>query len=159
MQHSLPNPHGSPAPSIPVVPQGFSNKRIAEEYIVNIIYLYQRLLQFPNLEPTPEISDVFTRLVAVCIKTPAEAIAEIVLPTFYIFFSRITANSYFSQVLTDPRIVEITPHLRELCSEGECRLEAYWAEEIGKLKTEAEGMLSASYLRAFYSELCSRPMA
>lgn len=160
MQHSLPNPHGSPAPSIPVVLQGSSNKRIAEVYISNIIYLYQRLLQFPNLEPTPEISNVFTRLVAVCIETPAEVITEMVLPTFYIFFfSRIAANSYFSQVLTDPRIVEITPHLRKLCSEGECRLEADWAKEIGKFKTETQGMLSASHLHAFYSELCSRPMA
>lgn len=88
MQHSLPrNPHDSPAPSIPVVLQGSSNKRIAEGYISTVIDLYQRLLQFPNLEPTPEIGDVFTRLVAVCIETPAEVITEMVLPTvLHIFF-------------------------------------------------------------------------
>lgn len=88
-QPSFPgNPHDSPAPSISVILRGSSKECIVEKYVSTVISLYQRLLQFPNLDPTPELSDVFQRLVAVCIETPAEVITEMVLPTVFLFFPR-----------------------------------------------------------------------
>ena len=43
------------------------------------------------------------------------------------------------QVLVDPQIVHIAPHLRQLCSEGEYRLEAHWAEKICYCRTQDQG--------------------
>lgn len=37
------------------------------------------------------------------------------------------ALTYSLQILKDPRISSITPHLRTLCSTGECALESHWA--------------------------------
>lgn len=43
------------------------------------------------------------------------------------------------QILKDERIVDIVPHLRELCADGEYRLEAYWVKKIIGFKTQEEG--------------------
>lgn len=36
----------------------------------------------------------------------------------------------FLQILSDPRISGVTPHLRTLCSTGECALESHWANQL-----------------------------
>lgn len=58
------------------------------------------------------------------------------------------------QVLNDPRIVEITPHLRQLCADGEYRLEAYWVEKLMLFEMQKDGMYllaSISTLESFSS--------
>ena len=50
----------------------------------------------------------------------------------------ISANSQ-SKVLSDPKIVAISHHLRELCSRGEYELEMLWAEKVYCCGTQKEG--------------------
>ncbi|KAL0637682.1 hypothetical protein Q9L58_003242 [Maublancomyces gigas] len=108
-------PKSSPGP---FVIQGPPKDDTAEKYILTIVDLYEKLSKLPKLDPSPEVNSIFGKLVSVCAETPSEAIAE--------------------KVITDLRIVKITPHLRQLCSDGECRLEAYWAEKIGHFKLESQ---------------------
>lgn len=50
------------------------------------------------------------------------------------------------QILNDPRIVQITPHLRQLCADGEYRLEAYWVEKLTRFEPQEDGMYFLSSL-------------
>lgn len=42
--------------------------------------------------------------------------------------------------MSDSRIYRVIPHLRQLCSEGESELEAYWALKIAACETEHEAL-------------------
>lgn len=44
-----------------------------------------------------------------------------------------------SQILSDPKFVAIGLNLRQLCSDGEQKLELLWAEKIGRCDTYCEG--------------------
>lgn len=44
-----------------------------------------------------------------------------------------------SQILTDPRIIAVTPHLRQLCADGEYQLELQWAKKISNCENCWEG--------------------
>ncbi|MCJ1469130.1 putative 26S proteasome regulatory subunit [Pseudocyphellaria aurata] len=92
---------------------------VAERYIAAILNVHHALSQLPNLDPSPEVNSLFSELVALCIQTPDEQVA--------------------ARILSDGRINRIIPHLRQLCSEGESQLEAYWAKKITACGTEHEG--------------------
>lgn len=71
--------------------------------------LYQELAAAPSLEPSEKINSVFSRLVEQC---------------------TVTDEGVAAAVLGDPEVSRIRPHLIELCSEGEYRLERYWAGRV-----------------------------
>lgn len=41
--------------------------------------------------------------------------------------------------MSDPRVIDIAPHLRKLCSNGEYQLEVHWARKVCCCKTHEEG--------------------
>ncbi|KAL6714667.1 hypothetical protein ACLMJK_008092 [Lecanora helva] len=90
--------------------------------VIDILACYSKLCKFPDVEPSPEINDAFGKLVSLCSKTPDEA------------------SSW--KVLTDPSIVSISPHLRQLCADGEYYLEMQWAEKIGACESLQKGIVS-----------------
>lgn len=144
----------SKSPPGPFVIQGAPKDDTAEKYILTIVDLYEKLSKLPKLDPSPEVNNIFGKLVSVCAETPSEAIAEKVLSALSAISPRTRGNPCITQVIADLRIVKITPHLRQLCSDGECRLEAYWAEKIGHFKLESQGNFSAflCYLCVFSPE-------
>jgi len=48
-------------------------------------------------------------------------------------------------VLEDPRIAQITPHLRQLCSDAEYKLEAHWADNILRQATHKAGKMNGLF--------------
>ena len=63
---------------------------------------------------------------------------------------RYTANDStlrkWKQILSDSKVVDIIPHLRKLCSDGEYQLEAHWAQKVCCCKTHEEGGCLVSHL-------------
>ena len=82
----------------------------------DILSCYQQLAKLPSLGPSRLVDRLFEKLVQLCSQT-------------------LDAD----QVLRDPRIARISPHLRSLCSKGEYLLEAHWAKEILLHETQKEG--------------------
>ncbi|KAG0560104.1 hypothetical protein KC19_10G154600 [Ceratodon purpureus] len=80
----------------------------ATTHIREILSLYKQLSSFSSLEPREEVNAVFGNLVELCITTLSD-------------------DAIVSKILKDPRVSAITPHLRTLCSTGECALESHWA--------------------------------
>lgn len=86
--------------------------------ISDILACYYSLSNLPTLDPSPPVDALFGQLVHLCRQTPSDAAT--------------------ARVLNDPRIVEITPHLRQLCADGEYRLEAYWVEKLTRFETQED---------------------
>jgi nicotianamine synthase len=80
--------------------------RIAEE----ILSLVDTLASSPDLKPSPDVNELFNRLVSLCIKPYSSSVAH--------------------HVLDNKKIQSITPQLRQMCSEGEGELERHWAHLI-----------------------------
>lgn len=57
------------------------------------------------------------------------------------------------QILSDPKVVDIAPHLRKLCSDGEYQLEAHWARKVCCCKTHEEGGYLAFHVFSFRATL------
>lgn len=57
--------------------------------------------------------------------------------------------------MSDPKVVDIAPHLRKLCSDGEYQLEAHWARKVCCCKTHEEGETLAFrfFFRAILADL------
>jgi hypothetical protein len=87
----------------------------AEVPIKQILKLYCELSDLPSLTPQPLVNRLFDDLVSSCLHP----------------FNEMTADA----VLGDARIEKIVPRLRQICSDGECELERYWA---GKIAEDAE---------------------
>lgn len=71
-----------------------------------IVTLYERLSALDDLAPSPVVDALFGTLVGTCVATSAPDAA---------------------QVLADPRVDGLRPHLLQLCAEGEALLENAWA--------------------------------
>lgn len=116
-----------------------SNLRVAS-LISEISSCFITLDQVQDLNPSPQLNALFGKLVSVCLQTPGEEITNQVtlLP-----FPELNGNGRLltkpRQILQDSRIVKITPQLRQICSEAEYRLEAFWVEKILRLEAEHEG--------------------
>lgn len=115
-------------------------------YVNEILDCYHKLSQSPDLKPSQNINCLFERLVALCSQIPHEAITSQVCQTGY--SPTIVPHINEKQVLSDPKVVDIAPHLRELCSDGEYQLEAHWARKVCCCKTHEEGgyPFTSSYL-------------
>lgn len=87
-------------------------------YVDEIMDCYYKLSQSPDLKPSPSINCLFERLIGLCGQIPNEAIT--------------------AKILSDPKVVDIAPHLRKLCSDGEYQLEAHWARKVCCCKTHEE---------------------
>ena len=74
-----------------------------------ILSLYNQLKAAPSLKPSEEINAVFTQLVDMSSTYPRSEAADL---------------------LADAEIKAIIPELRQLCSQGECKLESYWASQV-----------------------------
>jgi nicotianamine synthase len=81
-------------------------RRITDE----VVSLVNALASSPSLKPCPDINQLFSRLVSLCIKPYSSSLA--------------------CQVLQNKQIQRLTPRLRQICSEGEGELEKYWARKI-----------------------------
>ncbi|MCJ1363295.1 putative 26S proteasome regulatory subunit [Acarospora aff. strigata] len=116
--HSSRMPIAAPVQPVPVpeIPQPADDG--AQKYITMILELHTALSQLPTLEPSPRVNSLFGKLVDLCAQTLDESLT--------------------AKILTDPRIVKITAHLRQVCSGGESKLEAYWADQINGTQTEKD---------------------
>lgn len=109
-----------------------------------ILSCYDRLSRFESLEPTSELNDVFEELVGLCSRIlDADTVAEV--SQVVRSHEEVCFVSPPSQILHHSRIVRITPHLRQLCSQGEFRLEACWARKIVDCPTSEKGVWGETF--------------
>ncbi|KAH8151079.1 uncharacterized protein LAJ45_04781 [Morchella importuna] len=109
----------------PTPPLGPLEEDIVEKYISIILSLYAELASFRDLDPAPQVNAAFGKLVGLCAEMLKEEVAE--------------------KIVNDHRIVKITAHLREICSQGECKLEAYWATKLSSEKDVNAELLKFPY--------------
>lgn len=116
-----------------------SNVRITT-LISEISSCFITLDQVQDLNPSPQVNALFGKLVSLCLQTPGE---EITNQVTLLSFPELNGNGHLltklCQILQDLRIVQIIPRLRQICSDAECRLEAFWVEKILRLDTKDEG--------------------
>lgn len=93
--------------------QHHSSLSATSQTLVNEIEaIYSELSCLPSLQPGATTNKLFSKLVGICIKQcDAQTVCE---------------------VLEHPRIVQITKHLRNICSTGEYLLEYQWSQQIIK---------------------------
>ena len=106
-------------------------------HVNGILVCYSELCLFPNLEPSPKVNHVFEKLISLCSQVTGEADTSKVNFALDLGIRFWVADN--AQILTDPKIVAITSHLRQLCADGEYQLELHWAQKIGACKTSSEG--------------------
>lgn len=131
---------------------GAPGDAVASCLVSGILACYDSLSKFATLDPCPAVDSLFGKLVHLCRQTPTDATTARVcvsclffLVSSFLFLIMCCVNIYLLtpllvQVLNDPRIVEITPHLRQLCADGEYRLEAYWVEKLTRFETQEDGI-------------------
>jgi hypothetical protein len=82
-----------------------------ETPITSILSLYDRLhAHRGDFTPSPEISELFSQLMTICLAP---------IPT-----------AHSSTILSDPRIQKLLPGLHTLCCVSESELEQYWSCRI-----------------------------
>ncbi len=81
----------------------------AEHVRERVLQLHSELSRLDSLAPGPGVDPLFRELVQVCVRT-AEPVAR--------------------AVLAEPCVRAIRPELVSICSDGESRLEALWAERV-----------------------------
>jgi nicotianamine synthase len=86
--------------------------------------LYRALVALPSLKPSRPVNRLLTRLVDMCVATPAPIAAA---------------------VLRDARVRSIVQPLRRLCSCSESALETYWSERIMAAKDPARELKRFPY--------------
>ncbi|KAL7268085.1 hypothetical protein RUND412_009307 [Rhizina undulata] len=116
-------PASQQAPAV-IAPRPGKNE-VAQKYITSILELYAGLSKIEKLDPSPEVNSLFGKLVSICAQIPDEAVTN--------------------RILTDPNVVKITAHLRQLCSDGECRLELYWADRVTSQTDANKALLDFPY--------------
>lgn len=80
-----------------------------------------------GLEPSGPVNAAFAELVATCLPAPAE-------------------DTHADTVLADPRISAVLPRLRELCADGEYRLERWWARRVATARQSPAELARFPYL-------------
>ena len=96
-----------------------------------ICQIYLSLAELPGLEPGPGVNALFERLVGLC-------------------EYRDDLNG--AQVLADPHVRAVAPGLRQLCADGEYRLERWWARSV-LAADDPEGRLTEFPYWRNYAEL------
>ena len=109
-----------------------------EDFIDVLLDCYYKLSQSPDLKPSASINCLFERLVGLCTQIPNEAVTSQVSHS-HIGYNDDSTLHEWPQILSDARVVDIAPHLRQLCSDGEDQLEAYWARKVCRCQTHEEG--------------------
>ncbi|CAA9243328.1 MAG: hypothetical protein AVDCRST_MAG41-1568 [uncultured Corynebacteriales bacterium] len=80
-----------------------------------------------GLEPTGPVNAAFAELVATCLPAPAE-------------------DTHAGTVLADPRVSAVLPRLRQLCADGEYRLERSWARRVAAARQPPAELARFPYL-------------
>ena len=110
--------------------------------IEEILSCYYLLAKLPSLNPSPTVNGLFEKLVHLCSQTLDEATsAKVCLRVSHLFVPLPVATSDPPQILTHPKVAEISPHLRRLCSEGEYLLETDWTGKILRHESQREGKM------------------
>ena len=107
--------------------------------IEEILSCYYLLANLPSLNPSPAVNGLFEKLVHLCSQTLDETTSTKVCLHPSQLFLPLPVYSDTPQILTHPKIFEITPHLRRLCSEGEYLLEIDWAGKVLRYENQREG--------------------
>ncbi|TPX60851.1 hypothetical protein PhCBS80983_g01566 [Powellomyces hirtus] len=103
----------STAPAAPSQPKGAIIPSISQMMVSKIINIYKHLAEHQaqgSLTPSVSVNTGFSSLVRLCEENLPDRIVR--------------------EVIASPAIRNIVPHLRRICSEGEFRLEMFWAEKL-----------------------------
>lgn len=116
-----------------------STLRIAS-FVNDISSCFIALTQVQDLSPSPQVNALFEKLVSLCLQTPGEEItSQVALLSSPALNGIAHLLTKLCQILKDPRIVKIVPRLRQICSEAEYRLEAFWVEKMLRFETKYDG--------------------
>jgi nicotianamine synthase len=106
------------------------------ELCEQIVAIHSALNQLPSLEPGPVVNELFTDLVRL---------------------SEYRRGLNSVPVLSDPRVLALTPRLRQLCATGEFRLERAWAHRVLNASDPDAELMAFPYL-GNYEELTTLEM-
>jgi nicotianamine synthase len=105
-----------------------STSRRTDQLRASILAIYEQLAALPSLEPDAYVTDLFTRLVTLTINE---------------------RNATGAEIMRDPAIQAIQPHLHQLCAIGEYCLERSWSARIAHSASPEHELTRFPYYRNY----------
>lgn len=116
------------------------NDDCVSRYVHGILACFAELSVLPNLKPSFRVNYAFEKLVSFCTERPDESVVVKVRASPRSLLPSLATDE--AEVLSHPSIIDIVPHLRQLCADGECELEVLWSGRISGCATPEDGMLN-----------------
>lgn len=116
------------------------NDDCVSRYVNGILACFAELSVLPNLKPSLRVNYAFEKLVSLCTETPDRSVVVKVRASPRSLLPSLATDE--AEVLSHPSIIDVIPHLRQLCADGEYELEVLWSGRISGCATPEDGRLS-----------------